>query len=351
MMRFRFGAKPAGIAGLYALLIAGNVVAWIGALVAFHGHPILIGTGLLAYSFGLRHAVDADHIAAIDNVTRKLMQDGQRPKGVGFFFSLGHATVVVVASVTIAATAGALLPKLSSIRATGTVIGTSISATFLFAIAVANVVIATAIYRKLKSFRRDGILVDTNLDHLLGHRGFLSRFFRPLFGLITKSWHMYPLGFLFGLGFDTASEIGLLAISAAEASKGLSILGILVFPLLFTAGMTLVDTTDGLLMLGAYGWAFVKPARKLYYNLVITSVSAVVAIFVGGIEALGLIAEKLKLEGHFWQLIANSNGRLGVLGYGVIGILLLCWLTSVAIYKFRGYDQLDLEVASHSRGL
>src|SRR5215468_5684936 len=289
------------IAAIASVLVAVNVVVWTCALVVFHDHPLLLGTALLAYGFGLRHAVDADHIAAIDNVTRKLMQAGERPVTIGLFFSLGHSTVVVLASVAIAATTAALQTRFDSFREVGGVIGTSVSALFLLAVALANIAILASVYRAFRTVRRGGRFVEADVDMLLSQRGFFGRLLRPCFRLISKSWHMYPLGFLFGLGFDTATEIGLLGISATQASQGLPLWSILVFPALFTAGMALVDTADAVLMLGAYGWAFIKPIRKLYYNMTITLVSVIVALLIGGIEVLGLVADQLGLEGGFWD--------------------------------------------------
>jgi nickel/cobalt transporter (NiCoT) family protein len=329
------------IAGLYALLIAANLAAWAWALIAFHGHPLLLGTAFLAYSFGLRHAFDADHIAAIDNVTRKLMQEGKRPVTVGFFFSLGHSTVVVALAVAIALTAAALQGHFDALKEVGGLIGTSVSALFLFAIAGANVVVLVQVYRAFKFVTKGHGLAEEDIDQILAKRGFLGRLFRPLFRLIERSWHMYPLGFLFGLGFDTATEVGLLGISAAQAAQGLSIWSILVFPALFTAGMSLMDTTDSTLMVGAYGWAFVRPLRKLYYNMTITFVSVVAALVVGGIEALGLIGDQLALEGSFWRFIGALNDNFGALGYAIVGFFVASWIVSFAIYKARGYDRLE----------
>jgi nickel/cobalt transporter (NiCoT) family protein len=329
------------VLGIYAALIAANVAAWAWALIAFHDYPVLLGTAFLAYSFGLRHAVDADHIAAIDNVTRKLMQEGRRPVAAGFFFSLGHSTVVVLASVGIAVTAGLLQSRFAAFKEVGGVIGTSVSALFLFAIALANLVVLGGVYRAFQRVRRGESAQDGDLDALLVQGGLLGRLFRPLFRLIARSWHMYPLGFLFGLGFDTATEIGLLGIAAAEATRGLPIWSILVFPALFTAGMSLVDTTDSVLMVGAYGWAFVKPIRKLYYNMTITLVSVLVALIVGGIEALGLIAGQLELEGGFWSAIGALNDSFGTLGYLIIGVFAVSWLVSVAVYRLKGYDLIE----------
>jgi nickel/cobalt transporter (NiCoT) family protein len=330
------------VVGIYALLIGFNVLTWLWALIEFRDYPVLLGTALLAYAFGLRHAVDADHIAAIDNVTRKLMQEGKRPVAVGFFFSLGHSTIVVGLSIAIVLTTAALQSRFESFKDLGGLIGTSVSAFFLFAIAIANIIILVAIWRTFQKVRRGGAFVAQDLDILLASRGFFGRLFRGLFRLIERSWHMYPLGLLFGLGFDTATEVGLLGISAAGAAKGLSIWSILVFPALFTAGMCLVDTTDSLLMLGAYGWAFVKPIRKLYYNMTITAVSVMVALLIGGIEALGLIADKLRLEGGFWDYIGALNDNFGVIGYLIIGIFLVAWLVSAAVYRINRYD--DIEV-------
>ena len=342
------------IVAIYAILFAFNVGAWIWAGVAFHRYPVLLGTALLAYSFGLRHAVDADHIAAIDNVTRKLMQDGKRPVAVGFMFSLGHSTVVILGSTAIAGAAMALQHRLDGFRNVASIVSTLVSAFFLFAIAIINLIVLRSIYRAFIRVRHGEPYVEEDFNVLLAGRGLLSRMFRPMFGLISRSWHMYPLGFLFGLGFDTATEIGLLGISASEAAKGLSFWSILVFPILFAAGMSLIDTTDNILMLGAYGWAFVKPIRKLYYNITITSVSVVVALAVGGIEALGLLGDRLHLAGWFWNAIATLNGNFGTLGYFIVGLFAVSWIASIAFYKWRRFDDLELapneEVATLCEG-
>ena len=327
---------------IYAVLFVLNLSAWLWAFIAFRHFPVLLGTAFLAYSFGLRHAVDADHIAAIDNVTRKLMQGGGRPVAVGFFFSLGHSTIVVLGSAAIAATALSLQHRLDTVRHIGGVVGTLVSTLFLFGIALVNLVVFRSVYLAFRRVRRGERYVEEDFDLLLGSRGFLSRLFRPMFRLITRSWHMYPLGILFGLGFDTATEIGVLGISAAEASKGLSLWSILVFPALFAAGMSLVDTTDNVLMLGAYGWAFIKPIRKLYYNMTITFVSVIVALVVGSIEALGLLAGQFHLQGAFWALVGRLNQNFGTLGYLIIALFALSWLLSIGIYKWRRFDDLEL---------
>jgi high-affinity nickel-transport protein len=328
------------IIGLYIFLIAANIGAWAWALIAFRHHPVLLGTGLLAYSFGLRHAVDADHIAAIDNVTRKLMQEGKRPASVGFFFSIGHALVLVIATALIAFAISTM--QTDSFNNTAGFIGTCVSALFLLVMAVMNLMIARGVYRTFRHVRSGGTYVEDDFDILLNKRGFFSRLFRPLFRLVSQSWHMAPIGFLFGLGFDTATEVSLLSIAGAEAAKGMSVWSILAFPALFTAGMALIDTTDGILMLGAYGWAFVKPIRKLYYNLTITLVSALVALVIGGIETLGLIGDEFSLGGPFWDWVGRLNDNFGTVGYVIIGIFALSWLISALVYRISRYDEIEV---------
>jgi len=326
------------VVGIYALLLAINVSSWTWAVFAFRHYPVLLGTAFLAYSFGLRHAVDADHIAAIDNVTRKLMQEGKRPVAVGFMFSLGHSTIVFVGAAVLAGTALSLQHHVDSVRHLGGIVGTLVSALFLFGIAIVNLFVLRSIYLTFQRVRHGDPYDDEDFDLLLSGRGFLSRFFRPMFALIRKSAHMYPLGVLFGLGFDTATEIGLLGISASEAAKGLPFGAVLIFPTLFAAGMSLIDTTDNILMLGAYGWAFIKPIRKLYYNMTITLVSVAVALFVGGIEALGLVAGQFHFAGLFWTIIAKFNQNFGFLGFAIIGVFVASWIVSILVYRWRFYD-------------
>ncbi|MGA7804651.1 HoxN/HupN/NixA family nickel/cobalt transporter [Bradyrhizobium sp.] len=325
------------IVGIYGLLAIANLSAWTWALMAFAGQPVLIGTAVLAYSLGLRHAIDADHIAAIDNVTRKLMQEGQRPVAVGFFFALGHSTVVVLASVVVALTANLLSDELVAYREIGGIIGTSASALFLFVIAIANIVVLRGVWRAFRQVERGDRVTQADIDALLQQRGWLARLFRPLFRLVSESWQLYPIGLLFALGFDTASEIGLFGLSA-QASNAVSGWSLLIFPALFAAGMALVDTTDGVLMLGAYGWAYRNPLRKLFYNMTITSVSVLVALVVGGIETLGLIADRFHLQGVFWNAISDLNDHFGALGYGIVALFVVCWGLSFAIYRFKRYD-------------
>jgi nickel/cobalt transporter (NiCoT) family protein len=346
MLHCIFDDEPADVrakvAVIYAILVVANVLSWTWALITFRQYPVLLGTAVLAYTFGLRHAVDADHIAAIDNVTRKLMQAGKRPISVGLFFSLGHSTVVIVASVFVALAVGALQIKFAHFKEVGGVIGTGVSAVFLIGIAGANTLILVGVWRIFNAVRRGERLVEEDLNALLSQRGLLGRLLRSFFSTVSHSWHMYPLGILFGLGFDTATEIGLLGISATQGSQGLPLWSILIFPALFTAGMSLVDTSDGILMVGAYGWAFIKPIRKLYYNLTITFASVIVALVIGGIEALGLIGTGLGLNGSFWTLINALNENFGDLGYVIIAIFMVCWLVSVLVYRIRRFDEMNV---------
>lgn len=328
------------VIGLYCSLASLNLGAWVWAWLAFHDKPILLGTAFLAYSFGLRHAVDADHIAAIDNVTRKLMQEGRRPVSVGLFFSLGHSTIVLVASLLVYLTASAAEKRLDAVRGISGVVGTSVSAVFLIIVALINLVILRGVWQSFQEARKTGRYADQSPGLLLGG-GILARIFRPLFRLLSHPWHMYPIGFLFGLGFDTATEVALLGMSAAAAAKGLAVGTMAVFPVLFTAGMTLVDTTDGILMVSAYGWAFVKPVRKLYYNLTITFVSVVVAVMVGGIEATGLIKDQLNLQGGLWDLVGSLNDDFTSLGFVIIGIFIFSWIVSVVLYRIKRFDHLE----------
>ncbi len=334
------------VAGMYAVLIAANVAAWLWAWAEFYDNALLLGTAFLAFSFGLRHAFDADHIAAIDNITRKLMQEGRRPIAVGFFFSLGHSSIVIGLVLAIALTTTALQDRFAAFKDIGSVVGTSLSAAFLLAIAAANIVVLTQVYRALQALKRGGRLVEDDVNQILARSGLLGRLFRPAFALIGRSWHAYPLGFLFGLGFDTATEIGLLGISATQAAQGLSIWSILVFPALFTAGMSLLDTTNSTLMVGTYGWAFVRPIRKLYYNVTITLASVVAALVIGGVEVLGLIGDKFGLEGPFWRLVAALGDNFSLLGYSIVAFFVLSWIVSYLLYKAKGYDRIEAAAAA-----
>jgi nickel/cobalt transporter (NiCoT) family protein len=327
---------------IYAFLVIFSVAVWAWAWLALRGQPVLLGTAAVAYGLGLRHAVDADHIAAIDNVTRKLMQQGKRPVAVGLFFALGHSSVVFLASAAVALTASVLGARSSTLRELGATVGTLASCGFLWLIAAVNLLTLRSIWAAFRRVRQTGVYEPEDLDTLLVKGGVAARVFRPLFSFMRHSWQMFPLGFLFGLGFETASEVMLLGMSAEQASRGVSLGSILLFPAMFAAGMTLVDMTDGALMMGAYGWAFVKPVRKLYYNIIVTLTSAAVAFLVGGIEALGLISERFRFTGSFWDGVASLNSHFGVLGYGIIAVFILCWGVSVVVYRLRRFDEIPV---------
>ncbi|WP_081851205.1 HoxN/HupN/NixA family nickel/cobalt transporter [Bradyrhizobium sp. URHD0069] len=325
--------------GLFAVLIAFNIAAWAWALVVSQGRPALLGAALLAWVFGLRHAVDADHIAAIDNTVRKLMQQGERAMTAGLFFSLGHSTVVFVAVGLLAVTAAVVKDDLATFKSYSGAIGVSISAIFLLLIAVINLLILRSVWRSFRNAARRGAL-DCDRGDETPAGGVIGRIFRPLFRFVNKAWHLYPIGILFGLGFDTATEIGLLSIAASDAANGLSPWHALVFPALFAAGMVLVDTADSALMVGAYGWAFVHPIRKLWYNLTITAVSVVIALFIGGIEAIALIGEKFGLGNGFVGWISEINNDLANFGFVIVGIFVIAWVVSATIYWLKGYDRI-----------
>jgi high-affinity nickel-transport protein len=325
---------------LFITLLSANAGAWMWAGTLFNAAPAMLGTALLAWTLGLRHAVDADHIAAIDNVTRKLMLDGTRPISVGLWFAIGHSAVILIASVAIAATTSAL-GGFETLKATGSVIATIFSAGFLFAIAAINLVILRSVWRTFRHVRAGGRYDAEDLDVLLAGKGPLSRLFRPLFRLITRPWHMAPLGFLFGLGFDTATEVAILGLSASQAADGFSLSAVVIFPALFAAGMALIDTADGILMLGAYEWAFVRPIRKLYYNVTITAVSALVAVTIGGIETAALLADKLRLSGGFWDVAVDLGRRFNLLGFLIIGVFAIAWIASFLIFRFTKLDRIN----------
>lgn len=342
VLRDSSGSTRGKLAALGLLLAAFNVGAWALAWLAstqLHD-PQFVGVGLVAYGLGLRHAVDADHIAAIDNVTRKLMQEGQRPIAVGTFFSLGHSTIVVLLSAVLAAASLFMQHSLPGLRMAGQFIGTGVSAAFLFLIAGLNLVILLDIIKAFHRVTHGGTYNAEQVDAFLAQRGLMGRFFRPLFRLIRHSWMMYPVGILFGLGFDTASEVGLLALAALAARGSTPFVYVMSLPLLFTAGMSLIDTSDGVLMLGAYGWAFVRPVRKLYYNLNITLISVLLAVVIGSIEVVQIVIAELRLTGPVWNFIANTLS-LSRLGFFIVAILAGSWLISTLVYRLRRYELLD----------
>lgn len=314
----------------YCVLGAFNLLSWVWAAIAFREHPVLLGTALIAYGLGLRHAVDADHIAAIDNSTRKLMQEGQRPVAVGLFFSLGHSAIVLIASLCVAVVSTAINSRFLAYKDLGATVSTLVSTGFLFAIAVLNLFVLKSILQAWQS-RRAGA-IQSDVPSPLGP---LTRLLRPLFVLVSRSWHLFPLGFLFGLGFDTATEVSLLGMSATQAAHGISPWCVLVFPALFSAGMSLIDTLDGHLMLGAYGWAYMKPERKFAYNFAITATSVVVAFVVGTIEVLGLLQNRFSLHGALWDVAGALGNHFGMLGYSIIGIFLTGWIISILLHRER----------------
>jgi len=334
------------IVAVYAFLIALNAVSWGVTLLVSRDYPILLATGVLAFSFGLRHGVDADHIAAIDNATRKLMQDGQRPAAAGLFFSLGHSTIVVLLSLAVAISS-AVMAQAPTLRAIGGLVGTGISAAFLLGIGLVNLVVLVELARVFRRVTAGGAYDERTLDEFLAGRGLLNRLLRPLLRLVRRSWQLYPIGVLFGLGFDTATEVALLGLAAAGGAQQLPIWTILLLPALFAAGMTLVDATDGILMLGAYGWAFVKPIRKLYYNLTITLISVIVAFVIGGLEVLSIVAAQLSLSGGVWDLAGRLDFEL--MGYFIVGVFAASWVLSTLVYRWRGYERLPVATAPPDR--
>jgi nickel/cobalt transporter (NiCoT) family protein len=320
-------------------VIAANFAVWLWALAAFHETPALLGVGLAIYGLGLRHAVDADHIAAIDNVTRKLMQDHSRPITVGLFFALGHSSIVVLvaASVGAAATSLGVFRRLQDI---GEMISSTVSALFLLAIAIVNIAILISIYRGSRKITPESGGADAELDRLLDNRSFLGRRFRPLFGLVTRSWHMFPLGFLFGLGFDTATEVALFGISAAQAAHGTPFAISFVLPILFAAGMSLVDTIDGALMLSIYDWAYVKPERKVAFNMAITLLSIVVALTICVFEAVRTIGTRFALASGVREFVNIVDEHFNLIGITIIVILVGLWIGAYTISKIMRYRRL-----------
>lgn len=321
---------------VYIAILLLNISAWSGALLLFQKHPLLLGTALLSFGLGLRHAVDADHIAAIDNVTRKLIQTHQPTIGVGFFFALGHSTIVLLACIAIAWTSAQIATNFDDVKEIGGLIGTLVSAFFLFVIAAVNAMILHTTYKTWRHYKKTGHFAEESFDLLGPATGLVTRLIKPVFRLISRSWHMYPLGFLFGLGFDTATEIALLGIAATQSTAGLSPWAIMIFPLLFCAGMTLVDTLNGHLMIGAYGWAQAQPERKILYNLTITTISVVTAIAIGLIEVVSLAGHKLQLQGFFIDLAKTIGEHFSWLGYGIIFLCLLTWTISIFLGRANG---------------
>jgi high-affinity nickel-transport protein len=320
------------LTGLYGSIAVLHAVGWGLYLRYSAGHPALVGLGFVAYMFGLRHAFDADHIAAIDDTVRYMLQKGKRPLGVGFFFSLGHSTVVVCLAIAIAFAATAVRNEMPALRNWGGVIGASVSGTFLWIIGILNLLVLLDILGVWKR-ARSGTHDHRHLEELLQKRGLINRLLGGRFTkFLNHGWQLYPLGLLFGLGFDTASEVGLLAMTAGATAGNLPIPAVLCLPLLFAAGMTLMDTTDGVLMSKAYRWAFLNPLRKIFYNLSMTALSVVVALVIGTIELLQVLIGILGLESPFYDFVAGLD--FGALGYVVVGLFLAGWAMSMAVWKF-----------------
>ncbi|GAB3136574.1 HoxN/HupN/NixA family nickel/cobalt transporter [Amycolatopsis stemonae] len=334
-----------GMAGFILLL---NVVGWV-VLAAFVApkHYALgtsgvfgIGLGVTAFTLGMRHAFDADHIAAIDNTTRKLMADGQRPLSVGFWFSLGHSTIVfalcLLLSLGVRALAGQVEDGSSALHDTTGLIGTSVSGVFLYVIAILNLVVLVGILRVFRRMRH-GEFDEAALERQLDNRGVLNRLLRGATKAVRKPWHIYPVGVLFGLGFDTATEIGLLVLAAGAATFALPWYAILVLPILFAAGMSLFDTVDGCFMNFAYGWAFAKPVRKIFYNITVTALSVAVALVIGTIELVSILTEKLDITSG--PLAAIASVDLDYVGFGIVGLFVLTWVVALAVWRFGRIEE------------
>jgi high-affinity nickel-transport protein len=337
----------AGVTGMAAVVCGLHVIGWFTllALVVPHHYSLGpqvfgVGIGVTAYTLGLRHAFDADHIAAIDNTTRKLMADGRRPLSVGFFFSLGHSTIVfglaLVLGLGVKALGGQVEDDGSTLHNVSGVVGTGVSGTFLYLIAGLNLAILVGIVRVFGAMRR-GRFDEAELEARLEVRGLMNRFLGRFTGAIRAPWQMYPLGMLFGLGFDTATEVGLLLIAAGAAGAGLPWYATLCLPVLFAAGMSLLDTIDGSFMNFAYGWAFSRPVRKVYYNLVVTALSVAVAFVIGSIELLSVLAERLRLEGGFWTWVSDLD--LNLVGYGIVGLFVVTWAGAFAVWRLARIEE------------
>jgi nickel/cobalt transporter (NiCoT) family protein len=335
--RMLTGGEWLRLSGFCGVVGALHLVGW--GLFLYYGsaNPALAGLGSLAYVFGLRHAFDVDHIAAIDNTTRKLMHQGKRPLGVGFFFSLGHSTIVFGLTVGLAVAAQRVNSAIPSLQRYGGDVGTTVSGSFLWLIGILNLVVLLDILRIARAMRI-GSYDHAELEDRLMARGFMNRFFLGrVFGLVNNSWQMYPVGVLFGLGFDTATEVGLLAISAGAATHRVPIPAILSLPIIFAAGMSAMDTADGAFMSHAYSWAFSNPVRKVYYNITVTAVSVFVALCIGTIELLQVLATRFDLTTGFWGWLGRLDFE--TLGYGIVAIFLLTWISAYTIWKIRRVEE------------
>ena len=325
------------LAGFYGFVAFLHLLGWGLYLHYAASHAALVGLGLAAYMFGLRHAFDADHIAAVDDTVRYLLQKGKKPLGIGFFFSLGHSTIVLVLAVAIAFSAVAVKNNLPEMKELGGLIGASVSGLFLWIIGILNLLVLFDILKVWQQAKK-GTHSHAHLEQLLASRGLINRLFGGrLQKLMNHSWQMYPLGLLFGLGFDTASEVGLLAMTAGASAGDLPIGAVLSLPILFAAGMSVMDTTDGVLMSKAYDWAFLNPLRKIFYNITTTGLSVAVALVIGTIELLQVFIHLLDLRGGFYDQVAGLD--FGLLGYFIVGLFLFGWALSVAVWKFGRLEE------------
>ncbi|GIM45393.1 HoxN/HupN/NixA family nickel/cobalt transporter [Collibacillus ludicampi] len=321
----------------YGMIIIGlHIFGLLSLFLVARNYPALFGIGFLAYTLGLRHAFDADHIAAIDNTVRKLIQDRKEPSGVGLFFSLGHSTVVFLLTLLTTITVGWVQTQMPYLKEYGELIGTTVSGSFLLFIGIINLLILVNICKAFSRMYR-GIYEAKEIERLLLSRGFLSRYIGRFFHIISQSWHVYPLGFLFGLGFDTASEIALLAISAGAVEKGVPLLGILSLPILFAAGMSLMDTADEVFMTKAYGWAFQNPLRKMYFNLVVTALSVVSALLIGLVELTQALIPHLGLKNVSLSWLENFD--VGGLGYYLVLLFVVSWVCSYGMWKLLRLEE------------
>ena len=344
-------ADKSSLTGMYGFILLLHLVGFIVLFTLvvpnhYHlggDHPIFtVGVGVLAYTFGLRHAFDADHIAAVDNTTRKLIADdaARKPLGVGFWFSLGHSTIVFTLAFLLAAgvraVAGPVEDQDSTLHTVTAMIGPSVSGVFLWIIGILNLVALLGIIKVFRELRQ-GRYDEAALERQLQSRGFMNRFLGGLTKSVTKPWHIYPVGVLFGLGFDTATEVGLLVLAGGAAALNLPFYAILVLPILFAAGMCLMDTTDGVFMNYAYGWAFAKPVRKIFYNLTITSISVAIALIIGTIELVGVLANRFNIDSGPLAAVANIN--LDYAGYLIVGLFVGSWLIAVSVWRLGRIEQ------------
>jgi high-affinity nickel-transport protein len=328
------------IAFIFGIIAVVTILAFCAEFIIGQTAIVLAGLGIVTYFLGLHHGIDADHIAAIDNTTRKLIQEGKRPLTVGMWFSLGHSTIVIALIIAVIFATRTVATTIPALQNTGTLIGTSVSGSFLWIIGLMNAVIVVGTYRLFQNLKK-GKISQAEMNNLLENNGFMNRFFRPFFKLISKPCHIYPIGILFGLGFDTASEIALIAISVGiGVSTNIPLYYVLILPLLFTCGMVTIDTADGVAMRVAYGWAFLNPIRKIYYNLTVTITSVLVAWAIGTVELLQVLSTELNFSGFFWSWLNSLDFE--IMGFGILAIFAVSWAASFGYWRYKKYDKMDL---------